>query len=95
MLKKIYNKILDNPELLFEALAITVLTLLLIFIIGFSATVEAKEKKRFVELQSAYCGYVVYDTQTGVEYWISCGTHNGGTLTVLVDKDGKPLIYGD
>lgn len=38
-------------------------------------------------------GRVVYDTRTGVEYWLSCGTYNSGSLTLLVDKDGKPLIY--
>lgn len=38
-------------------------------------------------------GNVVYDTRTGVEYWNSRGAYNFGTLTLLVDKDGKPLIY--
>lgn len=39
------------------------------------------------------CGRIVYDTRTGVEYWLSDGTYNSGSLTLLVDKDGKPLIY--
>lgn len=36
-------------------------------------------------------GKIVYDTRTGVEYWMPYG--NSNVLTVLVDADGKPLIY--
>jgi len=36
-------------------------------------------------------GKIVYDTRTGVEYWISYGYSH--VLTVLVDAEGKPLIY--
>jgi hypothetical protein len=39
-------------------------------------------------------GAVVYDTRTGVEYWCSTGAYNYGSLTLLIDADGKPLIYG-
>lgn len=38
-------------------------------------------------------GFIVYDTRTGVEYWLSHVPYNQGSLTVLVDKTGKPLIY--
>ena len=37
--------------------------------------------------------YVAYDTVTGIEYSVSNGLYNHGTLTVLVDAGGKPLIY--
>lgn len=33
-------------------------------------------------------GDLVVDRQTGVEYWLM-----DGRLTLLVDKDGKPVIY--
>ena len=36
-------------------------------------------------------GSIIYDTRTGVEYWMSNGYSN--VLVVLVDADGKPLIY--
>ena len=36
-------------------------------------------------------GRVIYDTRTGVEYW-QCGGYSN-VLTVLVDEEGKPLIY--
>jgi uncharacterized protein YcfL len=38
-------------------------------------------------------GEVIYDTRTGVEYWRSASVYNCGNLTVLVDADGKPLVY--
>ena len=34
---------------------------------------------------------VITDTQTGVQYLFACDGYAGG-LTLLVDKDGKPLI---
>lgn len=47
----------------------------------------------FIRISSEYAGDVVYDSRTGVQYWRSSGAYNGGTLTVLLDADGKPLIY--
>lgn len=37
--------------------------------------------------------YVAYDTETGIEYAVSNGPYDSGTLTVLVDANGNPLIY--
>ena len=36
---------------------------------------------------------VVYDKDTMVMYAVSEGKYNSGNLTLLVDKDGKPLLY--
>jgi hypothetical protein len=33
------------------------------------------------------------DTETGVEYAFSTGAYNYGSMTVLVDKNGKPLTW--
>ena len=38
-------------------------------------------------------GKVIVDNQTGVMYWLSAGTYNGGTLTLLVDETGNPKIF--
>lgn len=38
-------------------------------------------------------GEIVYDTRTGVEYWMSSSINNYGSITLLVDAEGKPLIY--
>lgn len=47
----------------------------------------------FIRISSEYNGAIVYDSRTGVQYWRSEGAYNYGTLTVLLDADGKPLIY--
>ena len=38
--------------------------------------------------------YVVYDKETKVEYVVSDRNYNSGTFTLLVNADGKPLLYG-
>jgi hypothetical protein len=71
---------------------ITATTLL----VGCSSISEAETQSRFVTLSFEEDGRVIYDTQTGVEYWSSYGRYNSynrGTLTMLVDANGKPLIY--
>ena len=35
----------------------------------------------------------MYDKETKVEYFMFGGYKIGGGITVLVDKDGKPLLY--
>ena len=47
----------------------------------------------FIRVSEEYGGDIVYDSRTGVQYWRSNGAYNHGTLTVLIDADGKPLIY--
>ena len=37
--------------------------------------------------------WIVADRKTGVMYAVSSGAYNRGTFTVLVDAEGKPLIY--
>lgn len=54
---------------------------------------ETIESNYFKTLSIEKYGSIVYDTRTGVEYWLSSGSYNFGSLTLLVDKDGKPLIY--
>lgn len=47
----------------------------------------------FKTLSDEGAGDIVYDTRTGVEYWMSSGPYNYGNLSLLVDAEGKPLIY--
>lgn len=56
-------------------------------------TDSTKLSQYFVTITNEYCGKVVYDIRTGVEYWMSVGAYNAGNLTPLIDADGKPLIY--
>lgn len=53
------------------------------------------ENERFITIKKGSGFNIVYDTETKVEYAISTGKYNFGTLTLLVDKDGKPLLYGE
>lgn len=56
---------------------------------------EEPSEKRFKVLDGEIFDnfYIAYDTETGIEYSVSNGLYNHGTLTILVDADGKPLIY--
>ena len=38
---------------------------------------------------------IVYHKETKVMYAVSCGSYNYGNLTVLVDADGKPMLWED
>ena len=56
--------------------------------IGKPSTVD-----RFEVVDRTYVYYIVYDKETLVMYAISAGSYNQGNITVLVDADGKPLLY--
>ena len=64
-------------------------TIVLLLIIGIACTSKSEGhiEKRFVRISNESSFYVVYDTKTKVQYAISNG------VTVLVDQDGKPLLY--
>jgi uncharacterized protein YcfL len=54
---------------------------------------EAKDVSRFVIVEETVLWKVVVDKDTHVMYAVSRGDYNKGTFTLLVDADGKPLIY--
>lgn len=39
-------------------------------------------------------GVVCYQKGTKVMYWVSRGTSSYGYLTMLVNPDGSPMVYG-
>jgi len=54
---------------------------------------ENKVKRtRFIKIESYECGSIIVDNETNVEYWMSEGTYNCGTLTMLVDGSGNPKV---
>lgn len=57
--------------------------------------VEAKEQSRFVQIDKNSWFITVYDRTTKVQYAVSYGLYNEGTITCLVDSEGKPLLYDD
>lgn len=81
--------------------ALLTIMLLTIILSGCSErTIQNEAKKEqdsyntyFIRISEECDGDIVYDSRTGVQYWRSNGGYNHGTLTVLLDTDGKPLIY--
>jgi hypothetical protein len=70
----------------------------LLLLVG-CAKVEKAEKtepvnvSRFMTVEDTWQWRIVADRQTGVMYAVSFGGNNIGSFTLLVDADGKPLIY--
>lgn len=56
---------------------------------------EAKEQSRFVQIDKNDWFITVYDRTTKVQYTVSDGYYNKGIVTMLVDAEGKPLLYND
>lgn len=56
------------------------------------------ENERFIQIYNQSSVHddfrIFYDKETKVMYLIS-EIYKGGGITVLVDKDGKPLLYGE
>lgn len=48
---------------------------------------------RFVVIESVSKWWVVADKETKVMYVVSRGGYNSGNFTLLVDADGKPLLW--
>lgn len=69
-----------------------ILTVMLIVLAG-CTDVVAEEEKRFIKISDEGTFYICYDKKTKVEYAVSNGYYNCGTVTVLVDAEGKPLLY--
>ena len=56
---------------------------------------EPTDVSRFMTVEDTWSGVwrVVVDRETGVMYAVSMGSYNMGTFTLLVDREGKPLIW--
>lgn len=50
------------------------------------------KRTRFIKIESYSGGSIVVDSETNVEYWMSEGAYNYGTLTMLVDERGNPKV---
>lgn len=50
------------------------------------------ERTRFIKIENYGYGSIVVDSETNVEYWMSEGAYNSGTLTMLVDESGNPKV---
>lgn len=61
-------------------------------LIGCTKENDADLKSRLVVISEDGCEKLVYDKETRVEYLIYAGYQWYG-ITVLLDADGKPLLY--
>jgi hypothetical protein len=74
--------------------SIVVCTVVLFVMLSLGKQSEKEEQgERFVTVEKNFSYFITYDKETGVMYAVSNGINNAGTFTLLVDKDGKPLIY--
>ena len=82
-----------------KLLAIALITCMLFGLVGCQLkdknTVEGAEDdgSRMVLISREYDGDIIFDRDTGVQYWRSNGAYSYGHLTMLVDANGDPLIY--
>lgn len=73
-----------------------IILLMAIMLTGCGAKVDRKtqlETSRFMELERTSRWLIVTDKETGVMYSVSNGGYNQGTFTLLVDENGKPLVW--
>ena len=54
---------------------------------------EPQNASMFVVIEKTSRWHVVADRKTGVMYAVSNGGYNLGNFTLLVDAEGKPLIW--
>ena len=79
---------------------ITISLIVIIIIVGLAYMLKdlivldtIANEDRFIKIDRYNYTDIVYDKQTKVEYAISDGYYNRGTITLLVDQEGKPLVY--
>lgn len=58
-----------------------------------TSNVTASGEKRFAFVSSEPYFNIYYDKKTKVMYAVSDSRYNRGNVVLLVDADGKPLLY--
>ena len=66
---------------------------MLFILTGCTNNSVAEEEKRFQRISNEGNFYVVYDKKTKVMYSVSNSYYNFGIMTLLVNSEGKPLLY--
>ena len=76
---------------------IVVILFIMVMISGCGKDVAESEsgdnRSMFISVERAGTWRVVYHKDTKVMYVVSNGGYNCGTFTLLVDRDGKPLLW--
>lgn len=73
------------------------IVLILLMLVGCAkverATKDPVNVSRFMMVENCDPWRIVVDRETKVMYAVSIGQYNRGTFTLLVDADGKPLLW--
>lgn len=77
-----------------KILLIIIFLIVCLFILTGCVETNAREE-RFIEIENYAYYTIFYDKETNVEYIMRNTGHGGSAYTVLVDQDGKPLLYND
>lgn len=64
-----------------------------LLITGCAKSSMAKKEDRFIYVSRERYFDIYVDSKTGVAYAMSATAYNMGTLTLLVNSDGSPLIW--
>ena len=85
-----------DKKIMQTVVIILISTFLIASLIVLSATVSNAsiiKGGKFFTVSNESSFRVVYDKDTMVMYTVSEGKYNSGNLTLLVDENGKPLLY--
>ena len=74
-------------------LIILVLTSMLFILAGCTSQSNAESERQFEYVSTEFDFKVIYHKKTKIMYAVSSGYYTYGNLTVLVDAEGKPLLY--
>lgn len=64
-----------------------------VMLTGCAAMDPSEDNHYFVDVHKEVGGSICYEIHTHVMYWMAEGSGSFGTLTLLVDADGKPMIW--
>lgn len=60
---------------------------------GCTTAINEPENYRFIKIYENGSVRIYYDKETNVEYAVRDNGHGGTSMTLLVDAEGKPLLY--
>lgn len=77
-----------------KVMLLTVIACMMLSSCNSSITIKTEDSNSmFVEVETGENWKIVYHEDTKVMYVVSDSGYNRGTFTLLVDADGKPMIY--
>lgn len=66
---------------------------LLLLLVGCNPSEEVKMQPFMVRVEDCGDFYICYQIDTKVMYAVSVGAQNRGTVTVLLNADGTPMVW--